>query len=386
MGKKNNQKAAKTRQKKLAKRKTEQKVRKKADLQLKAISLKDLFKNPTGYPLMESLITTSVFDQSGIGFVVLSWKMPNKKIVMANILVDPLARGIKDVFMILADSEEYYGRLDYIESDLEFQSYPPESIKKYLMEMEAFFAPHNLHADPDYKGQIIPLLEQYDETECDEDFIFGEYGKPYFADPFYQLKHPDHVVSYDQIWDILEGEYYEAFDDADEDHFKRYDEEELAAIRYHFPEQGKIIFPTTIWNKRREERELLGKLSENILTLAELTYDDLINRSHYAEEQLNLWIRIWALAVHAKLYQQSPLEFDIELDISNDEIETMVAKKERLYPDDLRIITDPSFDETIPALDLEAITSIDRMIATLQENIEAFEDEEDEEEYAEEDE
>src|SRR5436305_3256934 len=94
------------RQKKLAKRAAKRKAKHHEIARARAAGLPERMAAAAGFPILDSLATTDLWDQ-GLGWVVVSRQMPDGGVAVAIFLVDRYCLGVKDAIARIASRYEY---------------------------------------------------------------------------------------------------------------------------------------------------------------------------------------------------------------------------------------------------------------------------------------
>jgi hypothetical protein len=134
-------------------------------------------------PIHECLVPDDIFER-GLGQVLISRKLPNGNIAIGMFLLDVFCLGVKDAFARVLTFNEYENLLNQLKENQDFHPVEPAYARKLVETAESFaknigFSPH-----PDYVG-AKKIFGNIDITECQQDFTFGQEGKPmYINGPF----------------------------------------------------------------------------------------------------------------------------------------------------------------------------------------------------------
>ncbi len=127
-------------------------------------------------PIRHCLITGGA-SQSGLGMVVLARGTTSYQVDVATFLIDPFARGIRDVIyrsMNKAQFDEHMEVLSGLEAITESK---PADARKLLHDLAAWSAAEGFAPHPNYR-KVEPLFGSVDAGSSDAVFEFGIEGRP----------------------------------------------------------------------------------------------------------------------------------------------------------------------------------------------------------------
>lgn len=165
-------------QKKLVKKKAKRAERKVYLAQRATDWTTSVLKLATEWPVVEALIPSDLWDQ-GIGALIISRRMPDGRIALANFLVDTYCLGVKDAYYDLVTPIRYRTIVAKANHVGPLRPAAPELFAKLVTDAVAYardlgFAPHS-----DYEEARL-LLAGIDTSRCTELFEFGKDGKPLY--------------------------------------------------------------------------------------------------------------------------------------------------------------------------------------------------------------
>jgi len=166
------------RQKKLQKKKKKQKLAKRSSISHSYRSQVSTFSK---YPIHECLVPNNLFE-SGIGNVVISRLLPGGDIGVCAYIVDVFCLGVKNALFTLSNSEHYENviKMRLCEShEAEFEIVPAAFAKNIIVGAVGYAKNLGLSPHKDYQKYKI-FLADIDSSDCNENFVFGENGKPFY--------------------------------------------------------------------------------------------------------------------------------------------------------------------------------------------------------------
>ena len=170
---------ARRRQKKKERRHAKQKA-KKQDLAKRTLSISAAkIERAASAPILHCCATELLWDQ-GMGSVLLSRELPNRRVAFGVFLVDAYCLGVKDAWSNLVPRSEYEQRVlgpifeehGLVETTPEFARKVVEGAVDYAWSLG--FPPH-----PDYRAARL-IFGRIDAGACTEAFTYGKDGKPFF--------------------------------------------------------------------------------------------------------------------------------------------------------------------------------------------------------------
>jgi hypothetical protein len=172
------------RQKKLARRTAKRKERRHVLVKERNAGVGQRLAAAARYPLVDCMMTERTWEE-GIGQIVLSRQLPDGSIAAAVFLVDTYCLGVKDAFGDIVSRFSYESDfLGKLKSEHKWEDIPPAKARKIVESAVAYAAGLGLHPHPDY-AKVKPIFGDIDTSQCQEEFEFGQDGKPLFvAGPF----------------------------------------------------------------------------------------------------------------------------------------------------------------------------------------------------------
>lgn len=172
---------ANKRQKQLAKKKQKRKTKKA----LAPIALSETARNlkiakqAAAMPVHESFIPEGLFEEGGIGTIVVSRKMAHGDLAVGIILLDVYCLGVKNASFKVVSSQEYKEMMGSIGQGEDLRIAEPACVRK-LVEDCIDFA-NNIGFDPHPDYQIARyVLGDIKAGDCTQAYEFGKDGKPFF--------------------------------------------------------------------------------------------------------------------------------------------------------------------------------------------------------------
>lgn len=134
-------------------------------------------------PIHECLIPDDLFER-GLGQVLISRKLPNGNIAIGMFLLDVFCLGVKDAFARILTYNEYENLLANLKENQNFHVVTASYARKLVENSESYSKNIGFKAHPDY-ANAKKIFGNIDITECQEEFVFGQNGKPmYINGPF----------------------------------------------------------------------------------------------------------------------------------------------------------------------------------------------------------
>ena len=169
------------RQKKLAKKAAERKVR---QAERKSLSTGGSAALAARFPIGDCLVPTSLFE-GGIGTVVLTRLLSSGEIAVAGFLVDPYCLGVKNaLYRVLSPAEYDYYR-QQIEAQTPLERIHPSCLRKLVEGAVQYardlgFPPHSDYA------QAAQLFGDIDAAACPVRYTYGKDGQPFYMSGPYE--------------------------------------------------------------------------------------------------------------------------------------------------------------------------------------------------------
>jgi len=136
------------------------------------------FPSARTWPVHEALIS-DVIQKTRQGTVILSRKS-GESIAVAVFLVDTGCLGIKSAFGRLTHAAAYGDFLARFRDGENFVQARPECLRKLVEGALAYAAELGFSPDPDYHS-VKALFGDLNPGDCEQEFEFGEDGKPYYV-------------------------------------------------------------------------------------------------------------------------------------------------------------------------------------------------------------
>jgi len=171
----------KRRQKKLAKKaaKRKAKLSDKKDVLISASPSAQDIALALNYPVHECIVPEGLFEV-GIGNILISRKIPDGNIAFGIFLLDVYCLGVKNAYFFILSRSEYDDKIRRIKADADFNSLPPECIRKLVESAEAYAGHLGFKPHPDYRS-AKKIFGDIDAEKCPMQFEFGKDGRPLFV-------------------------------------------------------------------------------------------------------------------------------------------------------------------------------------------------------------
>lgn len=169
------------RQKKLAKKAAERKVR---QAERKSLSTGSSATLAARFPIGDCLTPTNLFEE-GIGTVVLTRSLPSGEIAVAGFLVDSYCLGVKNaLYRVLSPTEYDYYR-QQIEAQTPLERVHPSCLRKLVEGAVQYardlgFPPHSDYA------RAAQLFGDIDAAACPVRYTYGKDGRPFYVNGPYE--------------------------------------------------------------------------------------------------------------------------------------------------------------------------------------------------------
>ena len=178
---KDKQKVQLTRQKKIAKQKAKAKAARQHQMN-QGVPFEHRFgvsrADTQRAPVFGAWVSETIFE-NGMGTVIIARELDNGSIAAGIFLVDAWCLGVKNAFFRPFAPSDFEEMLAYTHNREPLEEQSPEYAAKLIGDVVDFsrklgFSPH-----ADY-GDAISVLAGIDRSLCDENFIFGKDGKPFY--------------------------------------------------------------------------------------------------------------------------------------------------------------------------------------------------------------
>jgi hypothetical protein len=172
------------RQRKLERRAAKRKEKKHLINKGQSAGLAERLSAAARYPVLHCLATAELWTE-GMGWVLLSRKLPDGSVAVVIFLVDRYCLGVKDVVADIVCGSTY--ETDFVKnlcSRFDHEDLPPPKARKIVERAVAYAQELGFPPDPDYH-KAKHLFGNIDPGECPEEFEFGKDGKPlFYAGPY----------------------------------------------------------------------------------------------------------------------------------------------------------------------------------------------------------
>lgn len=170
------------RQRKVEKRKAKQRVNKGRALAQRRpddLSVK-LTRAAAAAPILHCVTIAEIWDE-GIGNVLISRQVSSVQVAFVNFLVDLYCLGVKDVILHVTSPDQYRRQMyGHLEERYELQPLKPACARRLVEGSVDFAAQFGIAPHKDYRiAQLI--FGDIDATACEQQFEFGQNGKPFFV-------------------------------------------------------------------------------------------------------------------------------------------------------------------------------------------------------------
>jgi hypothetical protein len=130
------------------------------------------------WPIVDTLVPESLWS-TGIGQLVITRRLPDGRLAMANFLVDVFCLGVKNAYWNIMSEGEF----DELKRKLDGMGWmipvPPEHFAKLVLGAADYAQSFGIPPHPDF-GHARLLLAGIDPALCTDTFTFGKDGKPLF--------------------------------------------------------------------------------------------------------------------------------------------------------------------------------------------------------------
>ncbi len=170
----------KRRQKQLEKKKKKRKMKKTTMVSSGGFSnVLRLAKQSAILPIHECLVPEELFDQSGIGNIVISRRMGDGNFAISVILLDVYCLGVKNAYFRVLSSTEYTEAINGIIMNETLKSVEPACARKLVEDCIEYarkigFEPHRDYETAQY------IFGDIEVDSCTENYTFGKDGKPFY--------------------------------------------------------------------------------------------------------------------------------------------------------------------------------------------------------------
>lgn len=168
------------RQKNAEKRKAKQKARQKALVGQQRDELSSQLKRTATAPILHCCVQEELWS-GGMGQLLLSRKLPNGDVAFAVYLLDVYCLGCKDATVGVLSWISYQEKIaNGLLKQFTFVDLTPEGARKIVEGAVAYARDLGIPPHADYlKAQL--LFGNIDASICEDEFVYGLDGKPYFV-------------------------------------------------------------------------------------------------------------------------------------------------------------------------------------------------------------
>lgn len=165
----------KRRQKQLAKKAAERKVKRQ---QQKSTSHTSFAGRATRFPVSECLMHDS-FEENGIGIVILTRNLPGNNVALSSFLIDCFCLGCKEVMYRILSAEDFIEYKQQVAQGAKYKTVHPSCLRKFVEGAVAYarkigFEPHSEYA------VAAKLFGDIDANACPVKYTYGKDGKPLY--------------------------------------------------------------------------------------------------------------------------------------------------------------------------------------------------------------
>ena len=135
-------------------------------------------------PILDCFISEDVWE-GGIGYAIISRELPHNQVAVANFLVDQYCLGVKNAFAAIMTKAEYENRLiGELEERFTLIRVTPPTARNFVEQAVEYARRLGLNPHQDYHRSKA-IFGDIDPQQADEQFEFGQDGKPHFmAGPY----------------------------------------------------------------------------------------------------------------------------------------------------------------------------------------------------------
>jgi hypothetical protein len=171
----------KRRQKQLERKKAKRKQRHRQLVRQKNRGLAEqLSEAAVKAPILNCYLSESLRDDS-FGYVIVSRQLPHDQVAVASFLVDRHCLGVKDAFATIMVRAEYREKfLRRYEGHCELIETSPATARRLVEDVVEYTRRLGLNPHEDYH-RAKAIFGDIDPAEADEQFEFGQDGKPLFV-------------------------------------------------------------------------------------------------------------------------------------------------------------------------------------------------------------
>lgn len=168
----------KNRQRKVERREAKRKEKRRTLAKSRNLGLAESLKSAARYPVLDCCCTATMWDD-GMGNVLLSRTLPDGRVAFAVFLVDLYCLGVKDAFGHIVTQGEYKDFHADLASRGQLDKLAPAECRELVEGAVEYAADLGLRPHADYR-KVFPIFGDIDREDCDEEFVYGDNGKPHF--------------------------------------------------------------------------------------------------------------------------------------------------------------------------------------------------------------
>ncbi len=171
----------KKRQKQLEKKRKKRKMKKVAMVSSVGSfsNVLRLAKQSAILPIHECLVPEELFDQNGIGSIVISRRMGDGNFAASVILLDVYCLGVKNAYFRVFSSTEYAEMINGITMNEKIKSVEPACARKLVEDCIEYARKIGFEPHPDYETAQY-IFGDIEVDGCTESYTFGKNGKPFY--------------------------------------------------------------------------------------------------------------------------------------------------------------------------------------------------------------
>jgi hypothetical protein len=183
------------RQQKLERRAAKRKEKKHLIAREQNTTLADKLSATVKYPILHTWVTEDLWTK-GMGWVLISRRLPDGSIAFATFLVDRYCLGVKDAMTTILTRSEYESKIVHkMRQQFTSEEVTPAAARKIVEGVVAYARDLGFPPHPDYHKAKL-LFGDIDPNECNEEFEFGKDGKPlYINGPFENARRRQEILN-----------------------------------------------------------------------------------------------------------------------------------------------------------------------------------------------
>jgi hypothetical protein len=131
------------------------------------------------WPIVDALVPESLWAQ-GIGQLLITRRLPDGRLAIANFLVDVFCLGVKNAYWNIISEWEFDKLKRKLEGMGPLHTVTPEQFAKLVYGAVDFAQAVGIVPHPEYRHAKL-LLTGIDPSRCTDVFTYGRDGKPFFV-------------------------------------------------------------------------------------------------------------------------------------------------------------------------------------------------------------